>query len=104
MVSVRTDIKWAGRIETSAGGGIFAGFALGAPDCQSARVFDGQSATFTDWRRAFYEGLADLLGTVTPGGGDAATEEMLASADIIAFEMMGTPRGLRAAGRARSGS
>ena len=93
MVSVRTDIKWAGRIESSAGGGIFAAFALGAPDCQSAGVFDGQSATFTDWRRASYEGLADLLGTVTPGGGDAVTEEMLASADIIAFEMNGNSPG-----------
>lgn len=29
MVSVRTDIKWAGRIETSAGGGIFAGVRAG---------------------------------------------------------------------------
>ena len=34
---MRTDIKWAGRIESSSGGGI-PGLALGAPDCLSAGV------------------------------------------------------------------
>ena len=96
---MRTDIKWAGRIEASSGGGI-PGLALGAPDCQSAGVLGppvdgavGQSATYFDWHRASYDGLAGLLGGAFPPG-DIVTPEMLAAADIVTFEMNGNSPGV----------
>lgn len=81
----RTDIAWATRVESTTTG--WPGFALGAPDGQSAGVFEGQSATFAGWDRASYEGLAELLGTVVAG--DVVTPEILAGADLVAFEMNG---------------
>jgi hypothetical protein len=87
---MRTDIKWAGRIESQHGGGL-PGLALGAPDGMSAGVFPGQSATYAGWRRASYEGLSDLLGS--PVVGDRVTPELLSSADLIAFEMNGSGPG-----------
>jgi hypothetical protein len=82
----RTDISWAGRLDEATGGA--GGFALGAPDAQSAGLSDGQAATFSGWARASYEGLAELLGGAITG--DVVAAEMLESADVIAFEMNGS--------------
>jgi hypothetical protein len=68
--------------------GALPAFVLGAPDALSYAVLEGQSVTLNGFRRASYTGLADLLGA--PVAGDAVTPDMLANADIIAFEHNGT--------------
>jgi hypothetical protein len=78
----RTDISWAGRLDEVAGGGR-PGFMLGAPDAQAAGIGDGQAVTFSAWKRASYEGLAELLATATPR---PVTPQLLERADLIAFE------------------
>jgi hypothetical protein len=88
--AVRTDIKWAGSIESRSESGQ-PGFAVGAPDCNSRSLFEGQFATFTNWRRASYDDLDQLLGTVVAG--DTVTRDMLAASDVIAFEMNGSSPG-----------
>jgi hypothetical protein len=63
-------------------------FAIGAPDCLSAGLFEGQEVEFAGWTRASYDGLAQLLGGAFPG--DVVTEDLLSQADLVAFEMNGT--------------
>ncbi len=81
----RTDIKWAGELLAAKGN---AGRALGAPDGDEWLCEGDEAATFAGWRRATYEGLDQLLANAIAG--DKVTAEMLASADVIAWELNGT--------------
>jgi hypothetical protein len=54
----RTDTPWAGRLDEVVGGGR-PGFILGAPDAQAAGIGDGQAVTFSAWKDASDEGLAE---------------------------------------------
>ena len=82
----RTDIKWAGEILATKGNAN-AGWALGAPDGDEWPCGRNEAATFAGWRRATYEGLDQLLANAIAG--DKVTAEMLASADVIAWELNG---------------
>jgi hypothetical protein len=83
----RTDILWASQILATKGNAN-AGWALGAPDGDEWPCGPGEAATFAGWRRASYEGLDQLLAHTIAG--DSVTAEMLARADVIAWELNGT--------------
>jgi hypothetical protein len=79
----RTVILWAGSVENSFGGGQ-PEHMLFEPNAKSHSFGPGMGATLTGFRGGFYLGLSTLLNSVTHG--DAVTPEMLAAADVIAFE------------------
>ena len=83
----RTDIGWASQILATEGNAN-AGWALGAPDGDEWPCGPGQAATFAGWRRASYEGLDQLLAHTISG--DKVSAQLLASADVIAWELNGT--------------
>lgn len=98
---MRTDIAWAELI-VEAPEVPDAGFALGSPDGLSVPVVENRVMTLGGWSRASYEDLAELLGTVTAG--DAVTPEMLAGADVLAFELNGGHPAASGGGRAARGT
>ncbi len=79
----RTVILWADKIGESTGGG-HPEHMLGAPDANCYGLFPGMSATLTEFRYRIYSGFSGLLSTAIKG--DSVTPEILASADVIAFE------------------
>lgn len=83
----RTDILWAGAISDSSGGGTPA-FMLGKPDAQGYILRPGSSATLLNFARYSHENLPDLFRPVIAG--DAVTPCLLATADVIAFELTGS--------------
>jgi hypothetical protein len=85
-VATRTEINWAGSIVDATGDGS-PELILGPPDARTHGIVSGRSVTLTDFRPAAYEGLAEMLGTAIAG--DVVTPEMLAQADVIAFEHNG---------------
>jgi hypothetical protein len=89
----RTVILWADKIGPSTGSGHPAQM-LGAPDANGYGLSAGMSATITEFRYRIYSGLSGLLSTVIKG--DSVTPEVLASADVIAFE--GNGRGSAVSG------
>lgn len=79
----RTVILWADNINESTGGGD-PKHMLGVPDANCYGLFPGMSATITEFRYRIYSGFSGLLSTVIKG--NQVTPEILASADVIAFE------------------
>jgi len=82
----RTVILWADSVGDSFGGGN-PHLMLGEPDANCHVLSPGMGATLTGFRGRFYTGLSALLSAVTHG--DAVTPAMLATADVIAFEVNG---------------
>lgn len=83
-----TQIKWAGAVEQN-DGTTAPELALGPPNVDAFSVFFHQQVTYGQWQAGIgYDGLADLLGAATFG--DAVTPELLARANVIAFEQNGT--------------
>ena len=89
-MTTRTEIHWAGSIRTAVGDGS-PELLLGQPDARAYVVADGWSVTLRDFRPVSYENLAELLGTAVSG--DVVTQELLAEADVIAFEHNGNEPG-----------
>ncbi|HRW07884.1 MAG TPA: hypothetical protein P5121_22435 [Caldilineaceae bacterium] len=79
----RTVILWADKIGESVGGG-HPEQMLGAPDANGYGLSADKSATITEFRYRIYSGFSGLLSTVV--NGDQVTPEILAAADVIAFE------------------
>ena len=80
----RTVILWAGSVPDSSGVGS-PDRMLGEPNALDSTIGEpGSYATLTSFRGRFYSGLSALLSTVRFG--QTVTPEMLATADLIAFE------------------